>query len=137
MSDKDRIIIQNKINGSYHDTGIPTLLSFFVSNGKLYARIKTVDIYKNEMKLDMLAERLIEWVDKRLKPALEKLEESKDLLRKSMFMEDGKTPRCYYCKGPMHNYTPTKGKFKGQLQTHCWVCDCSDFQGAGIILSVG
>lgn len=136
MSDKDRIIIKNKINGSYHDTGIPTILSFFISNNKLYARIRTVDIDKNETKLDMLAERMIEWVDQRLKPALKKLEEIKEL-RKTMFMEDGKTPRCHYCKGPMHNYTPKTGKFAGQLQTHSWVCDCSDFQRAGLILSVG
>ncbi len=134
---KCRIIIKNKKTGAYHDTNITTALSFFTDGrGRLYARITTIDIDNNRMNLDILADRLIKWVDWRLKPAMKSLVEMKEL-RKKMFMEDGKTPRCHYCKGPMHNYTPTKGKFKGQLQMHCWVCDCPDFRRAGIILSVG
>lgn len=58
-------------------------------------------------------------------------------LRKMLFMEDGKTPRCLRCKKAMHNYTPTKGEFKGQLQKHCWVCDCLAFQKSGTVISVG
>lgn len=58
-------------------------------------------------------------------------------LRTMMFMPDGKTPRCHYCGHVMHNYTPTKGQFKNQLQKHSWVCDCPTFRKAGIILSVG
>jgi hypothetical protein len=56
-------------------------------------------------------------------------------LRKSMFMEDGKTPRCMFCRKAMHNYTPTSGRFKGQLQKYEWVCDCPEFKKAGCVLS--
>jgi hypothetical protein len=58
-------------------------------------------------------------------------------LEKSMFMEDGKTPKCPFCKKAMHNYIPTKGRFKNQLQKYEWVCDCPEFRKAGIVLSAG
>jgi hypothetical protein len=54
-----------------------------------------------------------------------------------MFMEDGKTPKCPFCKKAMHNYIPTKGRFKNQLQKYEWVCDCPEFRKAGIVLSAG
>lgn len=43
-------------------------------------------------------------------------------------LEDDKSkPLCPHCGKPMKNYTPTKGKFKGQKQEYSWVCDCKDF----------
>jgi hypothetical protein len=55
----------------------------------------------------------------------------------NMLMEDGKTPRCPFCLKAMHNYTPTKGRFKGKLQKYDWVCDCPTFKRAGLVLSYG
>ena len=60
-----------------------------------------------------------------------------ETFRKIMFMEDGKTPRCHLCGRVMHNYTPNSGKFKGQLQKYSWVCDCTAFKAAGIVIGVG
>ena len=60
-----------------------------------------------------------------------------EILHKIISMEDGKTPRCIHCGQAMRNYTPTKGKFKDQLQKHSWVCDCPTFKKAGIVLCVG
>jgi len=60
----------------------------------------------------------------------------KELFRAIMMMEDGVTPRCQYCYKAMKNYTPTKGKFKGQVQKYSWVCDCPTFP-KNIVISVG
>ena len=38
------------------------------------------------------------------------------------FLEE---PYCELCHKKMKNYTPTEGKFKGQLQEYTWVCECS------------
>lgn len=43
---------------------------------------------------------------------------------------------CPYCGKPMRNYTPKKGRFKGQLQKYEWVCNCKDFP-KGLIFSIG
>lgn len=57
-------------------------------------------------------------------------------LAELMFMEDGATPRCIYCGNAMQNYTPSEGRFRGQLQEHSWICDCADFP-KNIVVSVG
>jgi hypothetical protein len=54
-------------------------------------------------------------------------------LKKTMFMLDGKIPKCARCGKPMKRYTPTKGKFKGQEQEYSWVCECTP----NMVLSVG
>lgn len=65
--------------------------------------------------------------DKR-KPMIEELE-------KKLFTPGGK-PKCPICGKAMKNYTPTSGKFKGELQKYSWVCDCKDFP-KGLVMSVG
>ena len=57
-------------------------------------------------------------------------------LIKDRFMPDGKTPKCSFCGSAMTNYTPKKGKFKGQLQKYEWICNCKDYP-KDLVLSVG
>ena len=71
-----------------------------------------------------------------LKTLEEKFGKTKEEMKEKMFMEDGKTPRCLYCGKAMKNWTPQKGKFKGQLQKYCWYCDCPNYP-SGIVMSVG
>jgi hypothetical protein len=47
-----------------------------------------------------------------------------------------KKPICLHCGKPMKNYTPKKGKFKGQLQEYSWVCDCKGFP-KNLVLGIG
>lgn len=57
-------------------------------------------------------------------------------LKKVMFMSDGVTPRCIHCGKAMKHYVPEKGRFKGQVQEHQWVCDCGGYP-KNLVLSVG
>jgi hypothetical protein len=56
--------------------------------------------------------------------------------RKDMFIEGVAVPRCHYCGKTMLNYTATKGRFKGRVQRHEWVCDCPKYP-KNIVMSVG
>ena len=70
-----------------------------------------------------------------IKDLEKKYGKTREQIKKTMFMPDG-TPRCMHCGKAMKNWTPEKGKFKGQLQSHCWYCDCPNYP-KGIIMSVG
>jgi len=35
------------------------------------------------------------------------------------------TPLCMSCGKPLKNYTPTKGRFKGQEQQYSWIHTCN------------
>jgi len=45
-------------------------------------------------------------------------------------------PKCISCGKPMKNYTPSKGKFKGQIQKYSFVCDCPKYP-KHLVLGVG
>lgn len=56
----------------------------------------------------------------------------KEKLKRKMFMEDGKTPRCPCCGKAMKRHIVARRK----LQEYSWVCDCEGYP-KNMIVSVG
>lgn len=44
--------------------------------------------------------------------------------------------RCPFCNKTMKNYISEKGRFKGEIQEHCFICNCKEFN-KDLVLSIG
>jgi len=82
----------------------------------------------NELKglLKLVDEEIVEWSNFRKKVLLK-------MNRLYVKHANQKRPICAFCGKPMQNYTPDKGKFKGQVQKHCWTCPCH----FNLVISIG
>lgn len=56
------------------------------------------------------------------------------MMKYNEIMFNGTAHICYFCKKKMKRHIPKTGRFKGQIQSHSFVCDCAQYTKNTVIM---